>query len=108
MNGDMSTHVDTQKRSKEKLEKRPKRQRQPIHLTWSKDLIKELRKKTDNISSFTERIIRAVLFEEPAELVAIIPKRLAGRRGFEPPTKGLRVPRSSWLSYRPLCFCDRF
>ena len=28
--------------------------------------------------------------------------KVAGQEGFEPPTTGLRVPRSTWLSYWPM------
>ena len=72
MTSDTSSSVWTQKKKGRRRQEGRKRRR--IELTWPPDLIEELRKRTDNISSFTERIIRAVLFQEPVELVAIIPK----------------------------------
>ncbi len=53
-----------------------------------------------NISKFIDLLVEAVKQQINPAFVLISTMK-AGREGFEPPTAGLRVPRSTWLSYRP-------
>ena len=93
MTSDTSSSVRTQKKKGRGRQEGRKRRR--IELTWPPDLIEELRKRTDNISSFTERVLRAVLFGEMEEIV--IARVVPGVHGpgFEPgltPRKGVVLP----------------
>lgn len=93
----MSGSVRTQ--SKKVSKRWQDRKRDRIELTWSPDLINRLHKITDNISGFTERILRAVLFGEEVEVIAVIRGKGMPGAGFEPATMRSSAARSPELSY---------
>ena len=74
--------------------------RKRLHITLDPAIYEWLKKSTDNASRFIENLVMAVS-QGIQPLAFIISKTDTGREGFEPPTAGLRVPRSAWLSYRP-------
>ena len=76
------------------------RYRKMLHITLDPAIYDWLKKSTDNASKFIESLVNAVQ-KQIQPLAFIISKTETGREGFEPPTAGLRVPRSAWLSYRP-------
>lgn len=73
MSSDKSRHVMTQIREGRRSD--ANRNRPRITFTLSREVIEALHQKTSNMSDFVDRVLRSVLFEEPAELVAIIPKQ---------------------------------
>ena len=74
--------------------------RKRLHITLDPAIYEWLKKSTDNASRFIENLVNAAS-QQIQPLAFIISKTETGREGFEPPTAGLRVPRSAWLSYRP-------
>ena len=74
--------------------------RKRLHITLDPQVYEWLKKSTDNASRFIESLVNAAS-QRIQPLAFIISKTETGREGFEPPTAGLRVPRSAWLSYRP-------
>ena len=106
------THVSGQKKKEaESPEGRKEpandRYRKRLHITLDPAIYEWLKKSTDNASRFIENLVNAVS-QGIQPLAFVISKTDTGRRGFEPPTAGLRVPRSTWLSYRPpFSFCSQ-
>ena len=76
---DRSRRVMTQTKKGRRSDENRNRPR--ITFTLSPEVIEALRQKTSNMSDFVDRTLRAVLFGEPSELVAILPvkKHAAGR-----------------------------
>ena len=74
------------------------RNRPRITFTLSKEVIEALHQRTSNMSDFVDRVLRSVLFEEPAELVVIIPKQTGPGPGFEP---GSWDPQSQRITSTP-------
>ncbi len=100
------THVSGQKKKEAESPEGQKGQangrfRKRLHITLDPSIYDWLKKNTDNASRFIESLVNAIS-QQIQPLAFVISKTETGRRGFEPPTPGLRVPCSAWLSYRPL------
>ena len=70
-----------------------------LHLYIDKNILERAKRLIPNLSAFVEAELAKAIILAGRGLLSNFG---AGREGFEPPTAGLRVPRSSRLSYRPL------
>ncbi len=72
-----------------------------VSLTVRKDVLEASREYIPNLPQFLENRLLEFLKWVNHPLASTSNTQVTGRRGFEPPTPGLRVPCSAWLSYRP-------
>ncbi|MDK2795247.1 MAG: hypothetical protein PWQ22_1027 [Archaeoglobaceae archaeon] len=91
----------TKSESVRRLQSEKEASRKDLHVRISKELHDWLKQNVSNISKFIEKLVEGSKNQIQSAFV-LISKSETGREGFEPTTAGLRVPRSSWLSYRPL------
>ncbi len=101
VSGQCPDTVRTVEKELEAVKSRLQRRRPRLHITISEENYRWLKENVSNISDFIDKLVEAAK-SGLRPYAGVIPKTNTGREGFEPPTAGLRVPRSTWLSYRPL------
>ncbi len=106
----VNVHKSSSEKSSQKAQnqkrKPPRRNKKRMTIWFKPEVYDWLKKNVSNVSEFLNQLVESVKSQvQPA--VILISKIDTGREGFEPPTAGLRVPRSAWLSYRPFLvwFC---